>query len=64
MNEKLELIAAWLCFNSMHDYCRFEGGKWFIKHGESNISVCGRGETIDEAVMDFYHNMNRKQTTY
>ena len=64
MNEKLELIAAWLCFNSMHDYCRFENGKWFIQHGSFMDSVTATGSTINEAVLNFYHEMNKPKNQY
>jgi len=58
-----ELMVAWLCFHSLHpelDYREYNG-IWYIRDEFDGKRFRGDGKTLNEAVLDFYHDVNKEK---
>lgn len=60
-----ELMAAWLCFNSLRPELTYStySSTWHIKDMFDGRYFMGDGKTLNEAVLNFYHDVNKERDT-
>lgn len=58
-----ELTVAWLCFNALHPTLEYSNylGTWHVRDTFDSMRFIGCGKTLNEAVLDFYHNINKEK---
>lgn len=58
-----ELTVAWLCFNALHPTLEYRdySGIWYVGDTFDSKRFIGYGKTPNEAVLDFYYNINKEK---